>query len=166
MKLLRPRTFVIFALVGLSGAVLLHTSQNVQHAEERLQELELSNYREQEKIRMLRAEWENLNRPERLERLASEFLDLVPPTPEQISREGVTLPDPVFDEFGIEEQEERAFEPVLQPVSYQAPIPRVKPKPPATKAPIKKPETITKTDEKRGFDELINELGGTQGGAP
>ncbi len=64
MKLLRPRTFVIFALAGLAGAVLLHTSQNVRHAEERLAMLERSVGREDEKNRMLKAEWETLNRPE------------------------------------------------------------------------------------------------------
>lgn len=105
MKLLKPRTFIIFALVGLAGAVLLHTSQNVQHAQERLEALEQSVQREEEKIRMLKAEWETLNRPERLERLANEFLDLVPPSPDQMTSEEVHLPESVPSEFVLPEVE-------------------------------------------------------------
>ena len=70
MKHLNPRTFVIFGLAGLLGVILLHTSQNVQNAEEKLAALESEVAREEEKIRMLQAEWVHLNRPERLERLA------------------------------------------------------------------------------------------------
>ena len=161
MKFLKPRTFVIFALAGLAGAVLLHTSQNVQQAEERLEALELSKYREEEKIRMLKAEWETLNRPERLERLADEFLDLVPPAPEQISGDTEVLPDPTPIEYEREEQ----YEPVLQPVAFEAekavhvPTPKVKP----ARAP-KAPETISqqKPEKEKGFGELLDELGGAE----
>ena len=152
MKLLRPRTFVIFAFVGLSGAMLLNTSQNVQHAEERLQELELAKYREQEKIRMLKAEWESLNRPERLEKLAHEFLDLVPPTPEQMATDREALPEPIQEEV---EEFESYDQPVLQHVSVKAPIPRPKPQriiPQKTSGPKKE----------KGFGELLDELGGGQ----
>ncbi|MCB1720483.1 MAG: cell division protein FtsL, partial [Alphaproteobacteria bacterium] len=126
MKLLKPRTFVIFALAGLAGAILLHTSQNVQHAQERLEALEQSVQREEEKIRMLKAEWETLNRPERLERLANEFLDLVPPSPDQMTGKEVHLPESVPSEFVLPEVES-ASSPVLQPVVLQPPKPQVKP---------------------------------------
>ncbi len=157
MKLLKPRTFIIFALAGLSGTVLLHTSQNVQQAEERLETLELSLYREQEKTRMLRAEWETLNRPDRLERLANEFLDLVPPSPDQMTIDDEVLPDSLPAEYQVEE----SYEPVLQPVMFEAaqqstPKPSHKPiiKPRAPSKPKAKPQ------KEKAFGDLLNELGG------
>ena len=109
MKGIKLRTFVIFALAALSGAALLHTSQRVQQAEETLATLSAEANREQETMRMLRAEWEYLNRPERLERLATEFLDLVPPAPEE-------MPENLIDEASSLPQ--RSPE-ELRPASYQ-----------------------------------------------
>lgn len=166
MKFLKPQTFIIFALAGLSGAVLLHTSQSVQQAEDRLGQLETAKYREIEKIRMLKAEWETLNRPERLERLADEFLDLVPPAPDQMTG-AVDLPDPAPVEYGREEE----YDPVLQPVSYDAPsavpVPKQKPVPPP-RAPMAPPEAAHKETIKekpgreKAFGDLMDELGGGQ----
>ncbi|MFK7838948.1 MAG: hypothetical protein AB8B83_01345 [Bdellovibrionales bacterium] len=81
---IRLKTFVIFALAAIAGAALLHTSQRVQGAEERLARINADISREEDTIRVLRAEWEYLNRPQRLERLAKEFLDLVPPSPKKM----------------------------------------------------------------------------------
>lgn len=162
MKLLRPRTFIIFALAGLSGAVLLHTSQNVQLAEERLESLEHSLAREREKTRMLRAEWEALNRPERLERLADEFLDLLPPAPGQMALGDKGLlpePAPVDDEGG------EGYEPVLQPVTFETakpPAPKPAHKPLATPRPPAAPASEEKATppQEKAFGDLLNELGG------
>lgn len=93
MKKLNPRNFIVLALAGLSGAVLLHVSQNVQRSEDRLAEIEASIDREREAIRVLRAEWAYLNRPDRLERLADDFLDLAPPDPENFTVEPAYLPE-------------------------------------------------------------------------
>ena len=111
MKGIKLRTFIIFALVGLFGAALLQTSQRVQHAEEVLEVTQAELAHEEETMRVLRAEWEYLNRPERLERLATEFLDLVPPAPkkmpETLVNEAAALPEkPLEDELET------------QPVSY------------------------------------------------
>ena len=69
----------------------------VQEAEEKLEVLEAEIAREEDTMRVLRAEWEYLNRPERLERLATEFLDLVPPAPDKMPEylidEAATLPE-------------------------------------------------------------------------
>lgn len=111
MKGIKLRTFIIFALAALSGAALLHTSQRVQQAEETLAVLRVDAQREQETMRMLRAEWEYLNRPERLERLATEFLDLVPPAPDR-------MPENLIDE--VSTLPERAVEEMqVRPASYQ-----------------------------------------------
>ena len=117
MKGIKLRTFVIFAIAALFGAALLHTSQRVQHAEDVLRDVEAEVARELETMRMLRAEWEYLNRPERLERLATEFLDLVPPTPDampdDLTDEASMLPDSQLNEGQNDEQETQT-----QPVSY------------------------------------------------
>ncbi len=145
MKLIRPKTLVIYMLAGLSGVALLHTSQSVQRAEEKKVALERDIASSKEQIRMLQAEWVHLNRPERLEALANEFLDLVPPAPERM----------LDRELVIHEQNEGIE---TQAVSVMPAIPApVKPKeealPPAKKSPSK------------SFDSLLKELGDEDGGA-
>ena len=72
MKFINLRSvFVLFFAAGL-GAALLHTSQSVQNAGDRLAGLERSVRAEREAVAVLRAEWEYLNTPQRLERLAVE----------------------------------------------------------------------------------------------
>ena len=118
MRVMKTRNFVVYGLVALSGVALLHTSQNVQRAEERRDELKRSIEREREQIEMLQAEWVYLNRPERLERLAEEFLDLSPPDTQKL----ITSKDAVFYDkptSGIEQGEAAS----AQDVSYQAPRP-------------------------------------------
>jgi hypothetical protein len=58
------------------GALLFQTSQSVQKAEKKLSEISRNTGNEQESLRVLSAEWDYLNRPERLERLALDNLDL------------------------------------------------------------------------------------------
>lgn len=90
MKKFKLRSLVIFALAALSGGALLHTSQNVQHAEEKLHALQSQIAENEEKIRVLKAEWAFLNAPQRLEKLTKDYLDLHPPVPVQSS---ALLPD-------------------------------------------------------------------------
>lgn len=85
MKKIRLRNIAVFGLAALSGALLLHTSQSVQVAEEKLHDLQADAQREQDAIRMLKAEWAYLNSPERLEVLAKKYTNLVPPDPQQIT---------------------------------------------------------------------------------
>ncbi len=155
MKLIKPRTFIIFALVCISGAILLRTSQNVQDAEDRLSILQASVEREQEQIRMLRAEWEGLNNPARLEKLANEFLDLVPPSPDQMAAGEVLLPRMVSqEELHADESQihdEQGFAPAVQNISYIAPIPKAKPQ-------------ILKPSDK-DIGDIINEVSSESAGA-
>ena len=159
MKVLKPRTFIVFAFAALSGALLLYTSQNVQDAQSRLDGYERSIESEKEKIRLLRAEWASLNRPERLERLANEFLDVLPPAPDQmVDRDAANFEIQPAVEFEVE----RDFEPVLQPVSaggevksHTAP-PAPKTKPPAPSREFREQEK----KESKDFNKLIGEIGG------
>jgi hypothetical protein len=67
--------FAVF-LALLSGALLFWASQAVQRAEDNLYELSLKVSGEEESLRVLSAEWDYLNRPERLEKLVSENFDI------------------------------------------------------------------------------------------
>ncbi|MCC6598550.1 MAG: hypothetical protein IT559_07155 [Alphaproteobacteria bacterium] len=155
MKLLKPVNFVIFAMVALSGAALLHTSQNVQRVEGDLRSLEASVQRENEKVRLLRAEWENLNRPERLERLAREFLDLAAPAPETLVREDFVLPAVPEDEAESVFMEEAAPPPpVVRDVAY-APERKSARALPQKAVP---PEKLPAAKAEKTFGELLGEL--------
>lgn len=81
MKKLNLKLFTVYALAAIAGAALLHISQRVQHAEERFAIIQAEIAKEEETTRILSAEWEYLNRPERLEKLSKEFLELAPPAP-------------------------------------------------------------------------------------
>lgn len=83
MKRLWSRYLLVFGLAVLSGSLLLQVSQDVQEAEDNLRDLKRSVRSEQEAIRYLEAEWAYLNTPVRLERLALEYTDLVPPSDDE-----------------------------------------------------------------------------------
>lgn len=63
-------------LATFCGALLFWTSQSVQRAEQRLSEVSTYVLNEGETLRVLSAEWDYLNRPERLEELTSNNLGL------------------------------------------------------------------------------------------
>lgn len=64
------------AIAAVSGALLFKTSQSVQRAERDLSEVTSSVAVEKESLRILTAEWDYLNRPERLEKLTLKNLDM------------------------------------------------------------------------------------------
>ncbi len=66
-------------LIGFAvfiGSLLFKTSQSVQRAEQDLATVEQALKQEHESYRILTAEWDYLNRPERLERLTLQNLDI------------------------------------------------------------------------------------------
>ena len=66
--------FVVVAVVA--GTLLFQTSQSVQRLEGDLHEVTQDVGHEKESLRILGAEWDYLNRPERLEKLTLENLDM------------------------------------------------------------------------------------------
>lgn len=74
MRLLRLSTLLPIAGAVAAGALLFWTSQNVQQSEDRLRHLQSSVKSETQTIRVLHAEWDYLNRPDRLEELAIRHL--------------------------------------------------------------------------------------------
>ncbi len=106
----KVRLSVLFAVIlaALSGAALFWTSQSVQQAEDDLRRAEREVVREQESLRVLRAEWDYLNSPERLEELALDYLDMVPPGGGEVLPDAALLPEPMVPVL-----------PPYKPVSYQ-----------------------------------------------
>jgi hypothetical protein len=137
MRKPRLRTLTVFVLAGLSGALLLRTSQSVQQAERALARIQSDVQTEEEALRVLGAEWAYLNAPARLEALSAQYLDLVAPMPGQVSGEAAMLPEmPSAADLP-------PAQPAAQPVAYggasakpaagypaDAVMPRRKPKPP------------------------------------
>lgn len=142
LKKIRLRTIFVFLLAGLSGALLLHTSQNVHNTEGELERLSADVNREKESIRLLRTEWAYLNSPPRLEKLARQYLGLIPSDPALMKTDGQFIPQkPPVPALDVE----------AQPVSY-VPVPSVKPAFPAMKSPASRPP------EEKKFDELLNDV--------
>ncbi|HTI88005.1 MAG TPA: hypothetical protein VL966_15480 [Alphaproteobacteria bacterium] len=71
-------------LAALVGFGLFHVKYQVQALEDRLAKLNRDIVREQAQVHVLRGEWAYLNRPERIEELASRHLQLAPPKATQI----------------------------------------------------------------------------------
>ncbi len=74
MKLFKLSTLLPIAGAIAAGALLFWTSQNVQQSENALRSLQKSVKSEEQTIRVLHAEWDYLNRPDRLEELAARHL--------------------------------------------------------------------------------------------
>lgn len=78
-------TLFWLCVIAVAGAVLFRTSYQVQELENDLSELEHEIVREQETIRVLRAEWGYLNDLERLETASRRYLPLRPTLPQQFT---------------------------------------------------------------------------------
>ncbi len=90
MKRPAPAKIRISAVIAigaavLSGVALFLTAQKVQTAETRLQLLQDASASEKQSMRVLHAEWDYLNRPDRLEALARDHLNMTPPAGERKS---------------------------------------------------------------------------------
>lgn len=81
----RNGTIVWLTLAGLSALALFPITYKVKALEDELGDINRGHAQSQEAIRVLRAEWAYLTRPERLTDLAKRHLDLVPMTGAQIA---------------------------------------------------------------------------------
>ena len=75
---MRKTTLLSLVLAVFCGTGIFHTSQKVHDEREKIAALETSISKEQESLRVLNAEWSYLNQPTRLEKLARNYLHLVP----------------------------------------------------------------------------------------
>lgn len=139
---------VFFLVVAVAcGSLLFLTSQSVQRAEQKLSKIKQSNEAEIETLRVLSAEWDYLNRPERLEQLTLGNLDM----------EDALVQDDSFVD---------ASEEIPQPIKPV--IPKIKPiyvGGGLRKEVAKTQEPIIQNKERESFDRLINSVSG-DGGTP
>lgn len=83
---MRKATIFWLSLAAVCGTLLFHTSQEVTDGRTALRNMERDLLREEESLRVLQAEWSYLNQPERLEKLAREYLELSPLNGKQFAR--------------------------------------------------------------------------------
>jgi cell division protein FtsL len=80
---------IVLVLAVLGSAFVLYTLEHATRAaERRIAQIESDISAEEESIKLLKAEWSNLTRPERLQKLAEERLGLKPILPTQMVTEG------------------------------------------------------------------------------
>ena len=94
MKRSRARLSILLAVIMavMAGTALFRVSQQVQTAEEEQQKLVRAVTSEKEAIRVLNAEWDYLNRPDRLEELSQEYLHMQMPQMKQMESSPADLP--------------------------------------------------------------------------
>ncbi len=117
MRLFRISNFIYAGLTALLAVLLFWTSQNVQHAENDLDEISSKLRAEQDSLHVLEAEWFYLTRPQRLEQLARDTLDMTAPAAGELSDDPGSVPKQV-----------KPVLPGIKPAFYQVktPVPQKK----------------------------------------
>lgn len=123
----RVVTFAIVLGAIITGTMLFHVSERVQSAEQNLARIEAAAAKEAENIRVLRAEWAYLNRPDRLEALAQKHLKMERPAIQQIMVDSGELPpQPVPVAVTLPVAAQISDRPVIE--TAPPPLPRLKPR--------------------------------------
>lgn len=148
---IRLTSLTALLLALLSGAALFWVSQQVQQVEREQRQLMQANMQEEESIRVLKAEWDYLNRPERLEELSTRYLNMAPVSADTMIQSISAIPEP--EEPSMLPQEEKPLE-----VSTAAPAKAV------AKTPVKlSPPDIAqgKGSQESDFEKVLNDAGAT-----
>jgi|GEM_PF-1107894 len=93
--MMRIGLFFWFALAAIAAVLLFRVSQEVAALEAELTDLNQEIVAEHVSIRILRAEWAFLNRPERLRALAAALTGLEPMRSDQVIRTAAAVPLPL-----------------------------------------------------------------------
>lgn len=96
--MIRLSTLSGYALAVCAATALFWTSQTVQKAEDQLERVRHDLAREEESLHVLRAEWDYLNRPERIETLARKYLDMQPAAERTLIARANEIPPPAMAE--------------------------------------------------------------------
>lgn len=145
MKLFRISNILLLCVAAGLGALLFRTSQSVQGAEDRLAEFNQAIRQERENIRVLDAEWDYLNRPQRLEELADKYLKVEAPDAAHFVEDAGAIPEPAISEIPT-----GGSAVITQPVAAKtAPVPA-----------RAVPSEYIKASEKQDFETLIKNLDG------
>lgn len=78
-------TSIFFLLALIGGFILFKVKYEVVDIEQKLAHATQQISREKETIHILKAEWSHLNEPQRLQKLAEKYLEIVPMKTEQIA---------------------------------------------------------------------------------
>jgi cell division protein FtsL len=109
-----PRsTSIFFLLTLLGGFILFKVKYEVVEIEQKLAQTEQQIACEKATIHILKAEWSHLNEPQRLQKLAEKYLDIVPMKTKQIAAV-------------IRNSQPKTYLKTLQPQPYLASIKRKK----------------------------------------
>jgi len=142
MKVFRISNVLIVMFTAALGGMLFWVSQSVQRTEGELFRLTNSVYREQEAIQVLSAEWDYLNRPQRLEVLASEYLSMDMPEGKSVLPDYKSIPEPMV--------------PVLPPSKPAVRMQHVSVQAAPAKPEVKAPENSVV--ERKSFNSLLEQL--------
>lgn len=146
MKKIKISTLLVSGLVLGTGFMLFNVSRQVQEEEKVLYSIQDDIVREEKMIRVLRAEWAYLNRPERLERLAKDHLEMGEISASGIVFSPASLPSrPIY------------MPPPMRPVSFSRAPAIVK------SYPARLDETTAQSG--RAFDDVLRALPRAQGDA-
>lgn len=146
MKIFRISNLLLLCVAAGFGTLLFWTSQSVQQAEDRLADIDRNVRQEQESIRVLDTEWDYLNRPQRLEELANEYLKVKPPESGNFIKSATDIPVPPS---GIVPPSKPALSHAVS----------MKKDPASTAKPAAVPSEYIKASEKKNFETLIQSLG-------
>ena len=159
MKIFRISTLLALAAAAASGALLFWTSQSVQQEQTRLRSLERARNNEEQALRVLRAEWAYLNRPDRLEALARGHLNMVPPDRKYLMSPPTGLPIPA-------PQENPPLEMKMRPAALEKASAPADATQRAIPVPLVKPALKSLAKTGRDFQKIIDELRGSGEGKP
>lgn len=140
MKLFRISNVLILTLATSLGGLLFWTSQSVQREQDALSDLTKQSRHEQESLNVLSAEWDYLNRPQRLEELARTYLKVERPEEERIVTDVRVIAEP-----------SAPIIPAMKPPVMQAVM-----KAPAKAAP--KPAPVIERNDSAQFNQLMQNL--------
>ena len=76
--MIRITTLLWVALLVIAGGTVMHVSYQVRQVERHLSQLNRDTRQEQDKLRILSAEWDTLNDPHRIDELSKRYLTLEP----------------------------------------------------------------------------------------
>ncbi len=76
--MIRITTLLWVALLVVAGGTVMHVSYQVRQVERHLSQLNRDTRQEQDKLRILSAEWNTLNDPHRIDELSKRYLTLEP----------------------------------------------------------------------------------------
>jgi len=76
--MIRITTLLWVALLMVAGGTVMHVSYQVRQVERHLTQLNRDTRQEQDKLRILSAEWNTLNDPHRIDELSKRYLSLEP----------------------------------------------------------------------------------------